>query len=73
MSGASSWVTYTLEIASASETCSWTGNWIPVLLSGGIWFQSTSSSVSIVFGLFGYSSSASVLTPGLIRLVTSNE
>src|SRR5262249_47541217 len=24
-----------------------TGNWMPVLLSGGIWFQSTSSSVSI--------------------------
>ncbi len=36
-----------------SETSSCSGNWMPVLLSGGIWLQSTSSRVSMVFGLFG--------------------
>ncbi len=40
-------------LLSPSETWSCTGNWMPVLLSGGIWLQSTSSRVSMVFGLFG--------------------
>ena len=36
---------------------------MPVLLSGGIWFQSTLSSVNIVFGSFGWTSSASEFVP----------
>ena len=71
MSGASFWVAYTLLTPSASETCSCTGNWMPVLLSGGIWFQSTSSSVNMVLGLLGNSSRARVLLPLRSRLVTS--
>ena len=55
MSAASFCVAYTLLTPSASETCSCTGNWIPVLLSGGIWLQSTSSSVNMEFGLLGKS------------------
>ncbi len=45
----------TCELLSASgpAVCSWMGNWMPVLLSGGICIQSTLSSVNIVFGLFG--------------------
>src|SRR5437764_14838105 len=31
-----------------------TGNWMPVLRSGGIWFQSTSSRVYIELGSFGF-------------------
>src|SRR5262249_37298303 len=49
---------------SAPSTASWTGNWMPVLLSGGIWFQSTSSSVNIVCGLFGLTSTATAFAPG---------
>ncbi len=45
--------TWASDSASASATCRVTGNWMPVLLSGGIWFQSTSSRVYMVFGLFG--------------------
>ena len=41
------------EMASAPELWSSTGNWMPVLLSGGIWDQSTLSSVNIVFGSLG--------------------
>ena len=44
---------------------------MPVLLSGGIWFQSTSSRVSIVLGSFGYILTASVLVPGRRMPVTS--
>ncbi len=47
----------------SSETASSIGIWMPVLLSGGIWFQSTSSSVSMVFGSFGCTSRASVFVP----------
>ena len=36
---------------------------MPVLLSGGIWLQSTLSRVSIVVGLFGCISMASELVP----------
>src|SRR5258708_7960707 len=46
---------------SAPSTASCTGNWLPVLLSGGIWFQSTASSVKVVCGLFGLTSMASAL------------
>ncbi len=45
--------TWASEMASAAEVCSWTGNWMPVLLSGGIWVQSTLSSVNIVPGSLG--------------------
>ena len=45
--------TWASEMASAAEVCSWTGNWMPVLLSGGICVQSTLSSVNIVFGSLG--------------------
>ena len=34
-----------------------------MLLSGGIWVQSTLSSVNIVFGSLGYTSMASALAP----------
>jgi hypothetical protein len=54
---------------SAPSTWSWTGNWMPVLLSGGIWFQSTSSSVNILAGSFGLTSMASALAPDLTRPV----
>ena len=36
---------------------------MPVLLSGGIWFQSTSSNVNMRFGLFGCISMASEFRP----------
>ena len=55
---------------SAPSTASWTGNWMPVLLSGGIWFQSTSSSVNMVSGSFGLTSIASEFVPVTSRLVT---
>ncbi len=61
--------TCALPSASAPSTASWTGNWMPVLLSGGIWFQSTSSSVNVVSGLFGFTSIASELVPGRTRPV----
>src|SRR6516162_7442775 len=57
---------------SAPSTASWTGNWTPVLLSGGIWFQSTLSRVNIVVGLFGLTSIASELVPGRTRPVMPN-
>ncbi len=55
---------------SAPSTASWTGNWMPVLLSGGIWFQSTSSTVNILFGSFGFTSIASAFPPGRSSPVT---
>ena len=55
---------------SAPSTASWTGNWMPVLLSGGIWFQSTSSRVNMVFGSFGFTSIASEFRPGRSSPVT---
>ena len=55
--------TWALLSLSGLLTLSWTGNCRPVLLSGGIWFQSTSSSVNIVSGLFGRTSMATVLVP----------
>ena len=52
-SGASSCTTCALLSASGPEVCNSIGNWMPVLLSGGIWVQSTLSSVNIVVGSFG--------------------
>ena len=43
---------------------------MPVLLSGGIWFQSTSSSVNMVFGSLGFTSIASEFRPGRSNPVT---
>src|SRR6266568_1517401 len=40
-----------------------------VLLAGGIWFQSTSSRVNMVLGLFGLTSMASEFVPVLTSLV----
>src|ERR1700733_10360027 len=62
--------TRALPSVSAASTRSWTGNWMPVLLSGGIWFQSTSSSVNIVFGSLGLTSMASEFVPDLTSFVT---
>jgi len=42
---------------------------MPVLLSGGIWFQSTSSRVNMVSGSFGLTSMARLFVPGRISLV----
>ena len=56
---------------SAPSTASWTGNWMPVLLSGGIWFQSTSSKVNMVSGLFGLTSIATAFAPGRTSPVIS--
>src|SRR5690349_23949472 len=61
--------TWALPSDSAPSTASWTGNWMPVLLSGGIWFQSTSSRVNMVCGLFGLTSMASEFVPGWTRPV----
>ena len=48
------------------------GTAMPVLLSGGIWFQSTSSRVNMVCGLFGLTSMASELVPEAARPLTLN-
>src|SRR5215467_13795801 len=45
---------------------------MPVLLSGGIWVQSTLSRVNIVVGLLGLTSTASELVPERIRFVIGN-
>jgi len=45
---------------------------MPVLLSGGIWFQSTSSTVNMVCGLFGLTSMASELVPEEARFARLN-
>src|SRR3954447_18362926 len=42
-SGASCWTACTSSIESAPLSCNWTVNCMPVLLSGGIWVQSTLS------------------------------
>src|SRR5438477_10426857 len=65
------WMTCALPSTSGAPACSCTGNWMPVLLSGGICVQSTLSSVSIALGLFGYTSMASELVPATRRLVMS--
>src|SRR5579885_1122492 len=44
---------------------------MPVLLSGGTWFQSTSETVNMLPGSFGYSFSATVLRPAVRILETS--
>src|SRR5262249_1383533 len=64
----------TCALPSSSGPPAWscTGNWMPVLLSGGIWVQSTLSRVSIVVGLFGYISMATEFVPLTRRFVTSN-
>ena len=71
-SAALSSTTRALPSVSVRSTSSWTGDATPVLLSGGIWFQSTSSRVNMVFGLFGLTSMASELVPGTARPVTLN-
>src|SRR6266550_664998 len=63
--------TWELLSDSAPSTASWTGNWMPVLLSGGIWFQSTSSTVNIVSGLFGSTWIATAFAPGRTSPLTS--
>ena len=70
--GESCCTTWTPLSASGPDVCSWIGNWIPVLLSGGICVQSTLSSVNILVGSFGYSFSASALVPRRRSRVTSN-
>src|SRR5215469_14877359 len=65
------WMTWALPSTSGPPVCNCTGNWMPVLLSGGICVQSTLSSVSMLFGLFGYTSMASEFVPATSRLVTS--
>src|SRR5262249_10046650 len=69
-SAASAWLTCELPTDNAPSTCSWTGNWMPVLLSGGIWVQSTLSRVNKVVGSFGLTSMATELTPDRSRPVT---
>jgi tetratricopeptide (TPR) repeat protein len=69
--GALASVTCASPSASGPATSSWTGNCRPVLLSGGIWFQSTSSTVYIVSGSFGCTSMATVLGPRRSRPVTA--
>src|SRR5215831_205433 len=68
-SAASSWLTCELPTASAPSVWSWTGNWMPVLLSGGIWVQSTLSSVNMLVGSLGLISMASELVPDRISPV----
>src|SRR5215471_11390926 len=70
---ASLWLTCELPTASAPSTWSWTGNWMPVLLSGGIWVQSTLSVVNIVAGSLGLTSIASEFVPETTRLLMLNE
>ena len=65
------WMTCALPSTSGPPVCNCTGNWMPVLLSGGICVQSTLSRVSIALGLFGYTSMASELVPATRRLVMS--
>ena len=69
--GVSSWTTWASVSDTAPEVCSCTGNWIPVLLSGGIWVQSTLSSVNIFDGSLGCTRSATALTPERIQRLTS--
>src|SRR5579875_1562980 len=71
-SAASLWFTCEFPTARAPSTWSWTGNWMPVMLSGGIWVQSTLSSVYIDVGSFGLTSIASEFVPLTISGVMSN-
>src|SRR5690242_15981080 len=66
------WTTWALPPTIGPPACSCTGNWIPVLLSGGICVQSTLSSVNIAVGSFGYTSIASEFVPDTSRFVMSN-
>src|SRR5215470_812879 len=68
-SAASAWLTCELLTARAPSTWSWTGNWMPVLLSGGIWVQSTLSRVNMEVGSFGLTSIASEFVPATSRFV----
>src|SRR5579871_848859 len=70
-SAAVAWFTCELSATSGPPVSSCTGNWMPVLLSGGICVQSTLSSVSIVFGSFGCISMASELVPDVSSAVMS--
>ena len=70
-SAASLWLTCELPTASVPSTWSWTGNWMPVLLSGGIWVQSTLSRVYMLAGSFGLTSIASEFVPSLSMPVMS--
>src|SRR5215472_16603134 len=65
---ASAWLTCELPTASAPSRRSCTGNWMPVLLSGGICVQSTLSRVNMLVGSFGLTSIASELVPVTIWL-----
>src|SRR5690348_8837540 len=65
-SAASLWLTCELPTASARSTWSCTGNWMPVLLSGGIWVQSTLSRVNMLVGSFGLTSIASEFVPAVM-------
>src|ERR1700745_3189487 len=69
---ASLWFTCELPTDSAPSTCSCTGNWMPVLLSGGICVQSTLSSVNMLVGSFGLTSIASEFVPATTRLEMLN-
>src|SRR6516225_7889364 len=69
---ASLWLTCELPTVSAPSTWSCTGNWMPVLLSGGICVQSTLSRVNMLVGSFGLISTASELVPGRISPVMLN-
>src|SRR5215831_8594561 len=71
-SAASVWLMCELPTASAPSTWSWTGNWMPVLLSGGIWVQSTLSRVYMLVGSFGLISIASEFVPARTRLLMLN-
>src|SRR5215467_5621056 len=57
------WLTCELPTARAPSTWSWTGNWMPVLLSGGICVQSTLSKMNMLVGSFGLTSIATEFVP----------
>src|SRR5262249_52770078 len=53
----------------APSTASWTGDWMPVVLSGGICGQPALSGVNILVGSVGLASIASEFGPATIRFV----
>src|ERR1041385_5208445 len=61
------WFTCSLSTTSGPLVCNCTGNWMPVLLSGGICDQSTLSIVSIFDGSLGCISMASEFVPDTRR------
>src|SRR5262249_13653075 len=65
------WLTCVLPTTSGPPVCNWTGNWMPVLLSGGIWVQSTLSSVSIAVGSSGSTWMANEFVPAASGFVMS--